>query len=422
MVPPSPSNDATLAMTRTMYGNTSRLTSSQRSRLVKSTRKVAQILGENPIPIVNPPLSILRRRVKKAPGGNAVAHSSPLISITKKITRAALEPLKTVHRRDLDANNDGMRSSQSPPADGDASHGRDWLVTQAESEFDSEHKTHSPDVSSPGSSRFATTLRKRRSSLISTSSSSSSSSSSTQSFIPSLSEWDKGKEDFEAIRRRKRLAKLAHHLGEGVPPELVLPNSGITKPKRRDSRRRFRRSAPAFRVPPDLRLLPVESPTSDEGTLGSASPLLSPSDVQRPAIKKTVEVFQSSGHTLVGADATSPPSLVDQRHLRARSEYSIALLRERRAAPLHPNRYSEENERVGAISLDDGQGQEPETGAQAFSQPRSESRMAFLRPRSTASTPEPVVVVRRSERRQGWSGEWNAESMRVVISKLRDLR
>ncbi|TFY51667.1 hypothetical protein EVG20_g10891, partial [Dentipellis fragilis] len=59
-------------------------------------------------------------------------------------------------------------------------------------------------------------------------------------------------------------------------------------------------------------------------------------------------------------------------------------------------------------------------------QARSESRLAGLiraeRDGQAQAQNPALLVAHRSERRQGWSGEWNAESVQDVIMRLRDLK
>jgi hypothetical protein len=87
-----------------------------------------------------------------------------------------------------------------------------------------------------------------------------------------------------------------------------------------------------------------------------------------------------------------------------------------------PDPYFEVDDHVDTVSVSLEDGKEPEDSPLMVSPPRSESRLAFLRLRSATPSPEPRVYSHRSERRQGWSGEWNVASMQDVISKLRDLR
>jgi len=427
MAPPYSSCNAPIVK----HCDTPQLTRSQRSRLIKSTRKVTKILGENPMPQLGlnipSPISFPRG---KALGINAAALCSPIISVTKKFARVALEPLQIVYRRDSDTDSEGTRYDKSRPAKVETCHGGNWspvLVFQTETDYESETESPVSSASSPFSSPTSSesTFGKRQSSLFSTSA------SASKSFLslPSLAEWDKLKERREARGHRKRLAKLARHLGETIPPELILPRSGCatTKSKRGPSRRRRRRSyqPPPVARPPNVPSLPVavESPSTEQGSPLSASPSPSLFDVLPPAVQKTVEVFGSADHTTVSMDVAQPrpwESEFEQRRTRSHSESSIPLPCEL-ASQSHANEYFEANDHIGtASSVEDGH--EPETSSLIIPQPRSESRMAFLRSRATVSSPEPGEVLHRSERRQGWSGEWNAASMRIVISKLRDLR
>jgi hypothetical protein len=354
-----------------------RLSHTQRSRLVKSTRKLANILGENPIPQVNRPSSPW----KKSWESNKPVLGSPIFSIAKKLARAALDPLQTVYRRDPDTNNEDIYVIKPDSGEMNTlSRGRNWsstLVLQAVTSRDSEFDGHGSDDSSQFPSPAESSFSKPPSSVISTSA------STSTLFLPA--EWEKSKEEREISHRRKRLSKLARHLGERIPPDLVLSNPGSVNPNSRSQRKRRFSLA---RTPPDLPIvppLPVESPTSEQEMTPSLSSPSSVLDVSRPAVEKTVEVFESAGRT-------QPPA----------------------------NGYSGGIDHSDAILFE---GKEPEIGSPMVSPGRPESCLAFLRfrPASPPPAPAPDVVLHRSERRQGWSGEWNVSSMQDVISGLRDL-
>ena len=393
--------------------NLPRLTHTQRSRLIKSTRKLVKVLGENPMSQANPP-SARRSLWKKYPESNIAGLHRPIFSKAKKLARAALEPLHNVYRRDSDSDNEDMHSIQSGPGEINTHPcGNDWssmLVLQAVSSLDSETDGHSYYVPSQVPSPAASVFPKRPSSVIST--------STSRSTLFPPAEWEKSKEEQEVSHRRRRLSKLARHLGERIPPDLILPKPRTAKPNRR--------SPPGKGFSPGITGTPAavpvvsplwtESPRSEQGT---TTPFLSPpsslSDISRPAVEKTVEIFKSTGYR---PDPVPPPQL-SQKHRFPHSRFSAPLLRGRTAqAPT--DGFFEMIDHADTISFEEDKG--PETRPLMMdSSRRPESRLAFLRLRPASPSPAPKVVSHRRERRQGWSGEWNVASMQDVISKLRDL-
>jgi hypothetical protein len=400
MSPARPFEDAPT----TQIDNLPRLSDTQRSRLVRSTRKLAKILGENPMPQVNRS-SVIPLPWKKSRESNIVDSGSPILSMAKKLARGVLDPLQTVYRRDPGTNNEDIYGIKSSSGEMDTlSHGNDWpsmLALQAVTSRDSEiDGLDDPYVSSQVPSPAMSSFSKRPPSVISASA------SKSTLFLPA--EWEKSKEEREISHRRRRVSKLARHLGERIPPDLMLPKEMSVKSNRRSQqRRRFlpaRTPVPSI-VPP----LPTESPTSEQETTRTPS-LSSPSsmyDTSRPAVEETVEVFESAGYT---PDAVPHPQF-SRRHRRLHGTFSAPVLRERPTQP-PTNGYSD------AIFLED---EEPKSGSSMVSPRRPESRLGFLHVRSASHPPAPNVVLHRSERRQGWSGEWNVGSMQDVISKLRDL-
>lgn len=391
----------------TQTNNLPRLSHTQRSRLVRSTRKLAKILGDNPTPQVNRQ-SLISLPWKKSRESNIDdPEGSPILSIAKKLARAALDPLQIVYRRDPETNNEDIYGIK--PSSGGMntlSRGNSWpsmLVLQTVTSRDSESDGHyNPYVSSQVPSPAMSSFSKRPPSIISASA------SKSTLFLPV--EWEKSKEEREISHRRKRVSKLARHLGERIPPDLMLPKPIFVKPNGGSQRRRRLLSA-RTPVPSIVSPLPVESPTSEQEMtlpLSYPSPMF---DVPRPAVEETVEIFESAGY----ASDDIPLSQFSQKHLRLHGNFSAPLLHERPAQP-PTNNFSGGIDYSDAISLEDRQ---PES--RSVSPRRPESRLAFLRLRPTSPPPAPNVVLHRSERRQGWSGEWNAASMQDVISKLRDL-
>lgn len=394
----------------TEIDNLPQLSHTQRSRLVRSTRKLSKILGENPMSQVNRS-SVISPPWKKFRESNVVDSDSgrPILSMAKKLARAALDPLQIVYRRDPDTKNEDIYSIKSSPEEMNTlSPGNNlpsMLFLQAVTSRDSEIDGYdSPYVSSQVPSPAMSSFSKRPPSVISASA------SKSTLFLPA--EWEKSKEEREISHRRKRVSKLARHLGERIPPDLMLPKPMSVQPNRRFQRRRrfFRARTPP--VPSIVPPLSAESPTSEQETTSSLSSPSSMFGVSRPAVEETVEVFESAGYA---PDAVPPPQS-SQVHQRLRGTFSAPSLRER---PIQPptNDYSRGIDHPEAIFLED---KEPEMSP-VISPKRPGSRLAFLHVRSASSPPVTNAVLHRSERRQGWSGEWNVASMEDVISKLRDL-
>ncbi len=395
-----PSNDAST----TKCDDHPRLTRSQHSRLVKSTRKLTKILGDNPMSQINLPSSISspRRKYQEVIGA---ALYSPILSVTKKLARLTPNPLQIACRRDSDIDWDDMGSGRTRPP----SLSRWSPILFSRSSFESDLEDHtsyaSSQVSTPSPS--ASSFRKRTSSLFSI--------SSSKSFPLSPPEWERWNEEREARHRRRRVSKLARFLGERIPPDLILPKPGSAKSYRGSPRMRRFLPPPTPPVPPIIPPVRAESLTSQQGSPRSFSPSSSSADGPQPAVETTVEVFETTEPPSSSSDA----SQFAQGHRRSHSESSISSSHERSMQP-GTDEYSETDDHIDAISSEGTK--ESESGPLLSPPPRSESRLAFLRLRSASPSPEPSAVSHRSERRQGWSGEWNAASMQDVISKLRDLR
>ena len=387
----------------TQINNLPRLSHTQRSQLVKSTRKLAKILGENPMPQVNRP-SMISPPWKKSRESNIVDSCSPIFSIAKKLAHAALNPLQIVYRRDPDTNNEDIYGIKSSSGEMDTlSRGPSMLVLQAVTSRDSEIDGHDdPSVSSQVPSPAMSSFSKRPPSIISA--------SASKSTLFSPAEWEKSTEEREISHRRKRVSKLARHLGERIPPDLMLPKPMSVKPNRRSQRKKRFLAARTPPVPSIVPPLPAESPTLEQEMTPSPSSPCSTFVVSRPAVEEAVEVFEPAGYA---PDAVPRPGIF-QRYQRLRGIFSAPLLRERSTQP-PTNGYPGGIDHSDAISLEDI---EQESGSSGVSPRRPESRLTFLRLRPP---PVPSVVLHRSERRQGWSGEWNVASMQDVISKLRDL-
>jgi hypothetical protein len=352
---------------------------------------------------------------KKSRKGSAAALCSPIFSVTKKLMRVALEPLQIVYRRDSDTEWQDTVSSQSGPTE--HSHGFGWspvLLLPTEPRPESEIHGYTPYIPSQIPSPSVSSFMKRPSSLFSI--------STSRSFLPSPIEWEKWKDERESRQRRRRLSKLARFLGERIPPDLILPKPESAKSDSGSLRRRFLPplTPPVTSVVPPIQSeSPTSLPTSLQGTPLSLSPPSSLAEGPRPAVEKTIEFFETTETRPSSPDAASTrPFSPEDRH--AHRESSSSLPHESTMQP-RADGYFEVDDHTDAISMSVEDGKEPEKSSLMVSPPRSESRLAFLRLRSATSSPEPRVS-HRSERRQGWSGEWNVADMQDVISKLRDLR
>lgn len=383
-----------------------RLTSSQRSRLVKSTHKLAKILGETPILLVTPSPKLLAPQESK---DNSTA--SQVVSVTKRLARAVLYPLQIPHCQDVDNDSSRMRSSRSGLVTEGTPSWRGWspvpffeAKASPKAEADDYNTYASGHVSNPNSP-----FRKRPSSLISV--------ATSKSLILSPTEEEKWREESEARTRRRRLSKLARYLGESIPPDLVLPNRGSSLHSKEISR--CGPFPPDYTppVPPVVPALLAEPPMSEQEThLSPPPPSLTP-DVPQPAMEEAIEVFESIRRTPSQRSTSDTETLhpfAQKDHWSPRSEFTIGLPNQGFMQP-RTDGYFDVSDHADASSLKDYE--EQEVGVSS----RPTSPLDLLRLRRTASSPGPKAVSHRSERRQGWSGEWNTASMQEVISKLRDL-
>ncbi|KAH9067800.1 hypothetical protein EDB87DRAFT_45180 [Lactarius vividus] len=305
-----------------------RLTGWQRSRLVRSTRKVAKLLGETPVSVPQitlpppgslPPQTNSRGIIQECP-------RSPIAGL-KKLARAAFEPIQVALHRDSDSDGEGAHSTNSELACVGTSslRGHDQspvLFFEAPNlaPVDSRAR-HTPQVPSESPSPFGPSFRRRRSSLASVSSS---------ELIFSATEWEECEAGREARRRRKRLSKLTRHLGESIPLHLISPDMTYSKPKSHIN-------TPIFTTNMH------STPPLEQGTPSSSTTLPPPiSKSPKPAVVRTVDSFVGSiGRSLshrFNADATSP-RLLAWRHRRSRSESTLSLSHEHMTF-LRPDTYS----------------------------------------------------------------------------------
>ncbi|KAH9177544.1 hypothetical protein EDB89DRAFT_2064520 [Lactarius sanguifluus] len=273
-----------------------RLTGWQRSQLVKSTRKLAKLLGETPVSVPQitlPPPGPLSPRTNSR-GIIQECPRSPIATL-KKLARTAFEPIQVALRRDPDSDGEGARSTNSERACVGTSslRGHDqspvlFVGAPNLAPVDSRAR-HIPQVPPNSPSPFGPSSRRRRSSLTSVASS---------ELILSATEWEECEAGREARRRRKRLSKLTRHLGESIPSYLISPNMTYSKPKSNINT-------------PILTTNMHSAPPLEQGTPFSSTTLPSPiSKSPKPAVARTVDsvvgsIGRSQSHRC-NADATSP--------------------------------------------------------------------------------------------------------------------
>ncbi|KAH8996759.1 hypothetical protein EDB92DRAFT_1942375 [Lactarius akahatsu] len=299
------------------FDSTPRLAGWQRSRLVRSTRKLAKLLGETPVSVpqitLPPPGPLSPRTISECP-------RSPIASL-KKLARTAFEPIQVALRRDPDSDGEGARSTNSELACVGTSslRGHDqspvlFFGAPNLAPVDS-HARRIPQVPSNSPSPCGPSFRRRRSSLGSIASS---------ELVLSATEWEECEAGREARRRRKRLSKLTRHLGESIPPYLISPNMTYSKPKSNINT-------------PIVTTNMHSTPPLEQRTPFFSTTLPSPiSKSPKPAVARTVDSFVGSiGRSLShrsNADATSS-RLLAWRHRRSRSESTPSLSHEHLTPP-----------------------------------------------------------------------------------------
>jgi hypothetical protein len=302
-----------------------RLTSWQRSRLVRSTRKLAKILGETPVPQITLPSSMSLPPRNKSQETIQECPRRPIVGQTKKIVRSAFEPIQAVLRREADGDSLGARSTNSEHAC--AGTPPRWRDQSPVLFF--EVPTHAPVNSracyssqilsnNPSPVELGPSFRRRRSSLASLPS----------SYLKlSPTELEECEEVREARSRRRRLSKLTRHLGESIPPELISSDMAPSKPKSNIN---------ATALPP---VVPYPStvhtvaPPLEQGTPFSCTTISSPISFSIPkaaVVKKVDSIVGSIGRSLsqrFNSDVTSS-RLLARRLRRSRSETTLSLSHE----------------------------------------------------------------------------------------------
>ncbi|THH14998.1 hypothetical protein EW146_g5410 [Bondarzewia mesenterica] len=391
--------------------SSSLLTPSQRLRLIKSTRKLGKILGTTPLLQLTPllPSPPMQGRDKS----RGISENVALRNTPAATTNHALPSLS--HR--CMTNPGEMPAMYRTASESDA--GRRQPSWMPESPLSPTHKSErnsalsimsTSTLTSPLSTRFPTVCQ-------------SLSQASTKS-----AEREEKRKTKEAKTKRWKMEKLTRYLGENVPPELVFQKE--TQQIRLDKRLLHRsRSLGSAQRPLDAheeltreeeqwleRPLPPERPSAD-----MAHAYLPPKHVILPTQRP-----EESNEALIHAPDFPPPSpsLSDTppstRHSTP-SAVRITLYSRARLDADYKAWMAEEDEvwtlmRQETNSNDKNGGKDPMP-------PRSESRSANLlgrgEERERLDVPE---LAHRREKRQGWSGEWNAASVQDVIVKLRELK
>ena len=293
------------------------LTSWQRSRLVKSTRKLAKILGETPLHQITPsPPPDKSRDITQQ------SSRRPIISLTKKFARTAFEPIQVALRREPDGDIKGARNINSKRANASTpSLRRDQSPV---SFFDLPNLTpvnsracYTSQISSgpsPIESSHESSHRERQLSAASISSS---------CLIRSPTECDGFEEEREARSRRRRLSKLTRHLGESIPPDLVISNVTNPKPKSNSNTHTF--------IPPVVsnpRAVRRVAPLLEQEKSSSSTTI---SKLPNPAVAGKADSFVGSlGRSLsqrFNASVTSP-RLLAQKLRPSHSESTLSVSRE----------------------------------------------------------------------------------------------
>ncbi|KAI0051524.1 hypothetical protein FA95DRAFT_1554339 [Auriscalpium vulgare] len=429
------------------------LSPTQRSRLIKSTRKLAKILGTTPLLQVTPPSpSHDPRRARLRPSSRSLHEmADESVATTASLKLRSLDPSRSLHHRKSEdsASSDAgsIRSTASAPASSpNRRQDAPWVQGPPVLQYKPKKR---PDfkVDTAAAQRFSTSSQ-QSAMTVGGRHSRSNSNASTLSAINSprtgrflrmstimsgsvVLDAEKTKE-VAAQARRKRMSKLTRYLGEPVPPALVQPIATQKIWRLRRTR--------SISVPSAADEFTVVSTGQPQATTVAGPAPLTPSlsipEVLEPEPADETTTSPSSVATHVShatlVTLATPPiesvafapadiGAVPRRrisHLRSRSEAAPSP----RLGSFYERDYFE-NEDVYSVRSD-SQSEEPYYRPDSRADvPRSESRLGVLRNILGRGEREDAgLVAHRSERRQGWSGEWNAASVQDVIVKLRDLK
>ncbi len=271
-----------------------RLTSLQRSRLVKSTRKLSKILGETPA------TRITFASLESPPHSRDVTQEyNPIVHLTNKLARTVFESIQVVLRRRQDSDSDGAHSTDSEPCSSPSPRGHAPVLLFEAPNLALVDCHHDDPQVSHNESPIGPLFRRRRSRLSAISSS------------ESPTEWEECEDERGARNRRQRLSKLTRYLGESIPSELILPN--ITS--------KSKTNIPA--LTPPVVPKPSTVPALEQRTLFSTT-----SPLPKPAVASTVDslmgsIGRSQSHRF-HADVNSSRFLVHNRRPRSESTLSLS--------------------------------------------------------------------------------------------------
>ncbi|THH08310.1 hypothetical protein EW146_g9036 [Bondarzewia mesenterica] len=260
------------------------------------------------------------------------------------------------------------------------------------------------------------------------------------------------------------MEKLTRYLGENVPPELVFQKETqqIRLDKRllhrsrslgsaqrpldaheeltREEEQWLERPLPPERpsadmayayLPPKHVILPTQRPEESNEALIHApdfpppSPSLSGSRSDTPNPGHIGEVPVTAGPSSIAPSGSGP--IPRQTHLRQRGTAPLprfaSLFYSRARLDADYKAWMAEEDEVWTLMRQETNSDDKKNAGEDAMPPRSESRSANLLgrggERERLDVPE---LAHRREKRQGWSGEWNAASVQDVIVKLRELK
>ena len=452
------------------------LTPAQRLRLIKSTRKLGKILGTTPLLHLTPPARPPLRQRKYQNEG--VIEEYENVTMPASTTRADASLLDDPSTRDEmrsdqatmsipDARQQGISRSSTESHAIEHPHSPTMLALRKSScrgttTDGSLRSTHDGSELTRSNPRSPTTpgRRSRRTSSLSFISTSTLT-SPLGLRLPSMYQMFSGvseraaeraeqkKRAKEAKTRRQKMEKLTRHLGENVPPELVFhadthhmrPDKRIMRRSRSLSSMQTSRSGHEAVRPQNPRerpLPPIPRPSAD-----MARAYLPPQHVILPPKSRSSDGLQlPTPHSLETPSMYIPVHVTDvpianipasTTALGAGIASRPTHLRPRRAAPLPRFTSLFYSQARLETEYDAWAAEEARFRRQGSANaniesdmeiaPRSESRLANLLGRAGERERwEPPELAHRRERRQGWSGEWNAPSVQDVIVKLRGLK
>ncbi|KAA1477385.1 hypothetical protein DENSPDRAFT_844575 [Dentipellis sp. KUC8613] len=455
------------------------LSQTQRTRLLKSSRKLAKVLGTTPVLQLSPPSPSPRRAHHQHQHHNHGHHSPHRRPRTGAHSVDVLRPAPSEGERvifSLDTPTPTTSTSFLPSPSPEPAQAGTSQPSSSWPPSDTERAPGAADAAAPPIYRYkmkksATTdlvplspvARHGRASTMSVLSFMTTTSLAPSEFGGSRererererekAEREKArleaKEKKEMLIRRKRMDKLARYLGETPPADLVFqaPHPGAGRWALRKSR------SLSILIPEDER--ERERARDDGARTGSHSmdierplpPLPHPASAPR---RERLHPFVASPlPTLerLNSAISTPPAHIGEVPIpapaptRPTNSTSPRLATTSTERTPRPQAHITPGPRLASLfvthsrpdpALDAGalmrvysHDDLPSPG-HGHGHGRSESRLAGLfraeRDGQAQAQNPALLVAHRSERRQGWSGEWNAESVQDVVTRLRDLK